>query len=339
MSTVWYRMRSALRCTASGLLLGALVALRTAAGAATPPPDGMIWIPGGTFAMGSEQGRADERPVHQVSVSGFWMDRTEVTNADFGRFVASTGYMTIAERQPDARAFPGVPPDRLVPGALVFTAPRDAHAAGEPAGWRYQAGAQWRHPLGPDSSIAGQEHCPVVQVSWFDAVAYATWAGKRLPSEAEFEYAARGGRVGARYTWGDAAPGAGGLWQANIWQGHFPLDDTGADGFRGVAPVASFPANGFGLCDMSGNVWEWCFDWYRPDAYAHSALRDPLGPLDSCDPDEPGVPERVQRGGSYLCCEDGCRGYLPASRMKCSPDTGLCNTGFRCVMPPVGSSP
>jgi formylglycine-generating enzyme len=225
----------------------------------------MVWIPGGAFAMGSEDGNPDERPVRQVTIDGFWMDRTEVTNEQFAEFVEATGYVTLAERKPDPKDFPGVPPENLVAGSVVFSPP--AHPVplnNHFAWWEYLPGANWRHPEGPGSTIEGRENHPVVHVAWLDAVAYAEWAGKRLPTEAEWEYAARGGLDRQPYIWGSEKHPSG-EWQANIWQGRFPNENTAADGFTGTAPVASFPPNGFGLHDMAGNVWEWCADWYRPD--------------------------------------------------------------------------
>lgn len=301
-------------------------------GDASPNTNGMVWIPAGTFWMGSDDGRPDEMPVHQVTVSGFWMDKAEVSNEEFERFVHATGYVTVAERQPDPKDFPGADPALLVPGSVVFSPPKEAVPLDDAtAWWRYVPGANWRHPEGPSSTIVGREKYPVVQVAWDDAVAYAKWAGKRLPTEAEWEYAARGGLDRQPYVWGSELT-PNGKWQANIWQGNFPNENTSADGFTGLAPVASFPPNGYGLYDMAGNVWEWCADWYRPDYYAHSPTSNPTGPADSFDPEEPGARKRVQRGGSFLCNDTYCSGYKPASRMKCTPDTGLSHSGFRCVI-------
>jgi formylglycine-generating enzyme required for sulfatase activity len=307
----------------------------------------MRWVPSGEFTMGtdSDLGWPDERPAHRVRVDGFWIDEHEVTNAEFGRFVASTGYVTTAERPPDLKAImaqvppgtPPPPPESLVPGSLVFhltdgPVPLDNVAQW----WRWTPGASWRHPEGPGSDLAGRQDHPVIHVSWDDAVAYSRWVGKRLPTEAEWEYAARGGLAGQPYAWGDAAPGAGGHWQANIWQGVFPSCDTAADGHAGTAPVKSYPPNGFGLYDMAGNVWEWCADWYRRDLYrirsSPGAVVSPSGPERSEDPANPYTPLRVQRGGSFLCNDSYCSRYRPSARHGCSPDTGMSHVGFRCAM-------
>ena len=307
----------------------------------------MVWISAGTFVMGSEEGQPDEKPTHKVTVNGFWMDRTEVTNEQFERFVKAAHYVTIAERKPDPKDFPGVPAEKLVAGSIVFKAPSLAEVNRQRAAegldavgeiplenhflwWTYVPGANWRHPDGPRSDIEGREKYPVVHISWDDAAAYASWAHKRLPTEAEWEYAARGGLAEMKYVWGSEQK-PGGKWLANIWQGRFPTENTGEDGFRTLAPAASFPANGHGLYDMSGNVWEWCADWYLPDYYANSSTDNPRGPDTSFDPNEPGVMKRVQRGGSFLCSDLYCIGYRPSARMKSTPDTGLSHSGFRCV--------
>lgn len=292
----------------------------------------MVLIHGGTFWMGSDTGPADARPQHQVTVDSFWMDQHEVTNEQFARFVESTGYVTTAERVPDPKDLPGVPAEELVAGSIVFT-PRKADVSlDQPfSWWRYVAGADWRHPEGPTSGITDMGKYPVVNASWDDAVAYCRWAGKRLPTEAEWEYAARGGLDRKEYVWGDEqTPHKKQL--ANVWQGQFPRENTKEDGFVGTAPVASFPANGYGLYDMAGNVWEWCADWYRPDYYAHSPRANPRGPENSFDPDEPDVSKRVERGGSYLCTDLYCGSFRPSRRMKSSPDSSLCHTGFRCAI-------
>jgi formylglycine-generating enzyme len=294
--------------------------------------EGMVWIPSGEFQMGDPDALfPDAQPIHKVYVDGFWMDGTEVTNAQFGRFVEATGYVTLAERQPDPKEFRDVPPEKLVPGSIVFTPPDKEVSLDQPLSWwRYIPGANWRHPEGPDSDLEGRENHPVVHVCWYDAQAYAKWAGKRLATEAEWEYAARGGLEQKRYCWGDELL-PGGKWQANIWQGDFPRVNTKEDGFERTAPVASFPPNGYGLCDMSGNVWEWCADWYRPDYYASSSTRNPPGPDSTYDPNEPNLPKRVQRGGSFLCSDVYCVRYRPGARGKGEPGSAASHIGFRCV--------
>jgi sulfatase modifying factor 1 len=293
--------------------------------------NGMIWIRGGTFLMGSEAGQADEQPVHRVTLDGFWLDQFEVTNEKFEQFIRATGYVTVAERKPDPKDFPGAPPENLVPGSVVFTPPPgDVPLDNHFIWWKYVPGANWRHPEGPGSDLKGREKHPVVHVAWFDAMAYAKWAGKRLPTEAEWEYASRGGQEQQPYMWGtEQVPD--GKWRANIWQGRFPNENTLADNYRITAPVGSYAPNGYSLYDMAGNVWEWCSDWYLPDYYERSPPRNPAGPDTSFDPNEPGVPKRVQRGGSYLCSDLYCKGYRPSARMKTSPDTGLAHSGFRCA--------
>jgi formylglycine-generating enzyme len=313
-------------------------------------PTGMVWIPGGEFTMGSERSdaRADERPSHRVRVDGFWMDATEVTNADFRNFVEATGYITTAEKPPDVAEImsqmpPGTAPpakENLVPGSLVFTPTEHAVPLDDiRQWWKWTPGADWRHPEGPDSSIDGKDDHPVVQVSWDDARQYAAWAGKRLATEAEWEFAARGGMDAKAFVWGDE-PLSDIKPQANVWQGTFPCENLATDAFARTAPVKSFPANGYGLFDMAGNVWEWCNDWYAVDAYARRAgdqvVVNPRGPRQSFDPRRLEMQQRVQRGGSFLCHAAYCSSYRPSARMGCAPDTGMSHVGFRCVMDPVG---
>ncbi|MDQ7013526.1 MAG: formylglycine-generating enzyme family protein [Planctomycetota bacterium] len=319
-------------------------------------PEGMVWIEGGAYWMGSTDplARPDESPVHRVRVDGFWMDRTEVTNAQFAAFVEATGYMTVAERPVDwekirAQLPPGTPkpPDEVLrPGSLVFTRPEhpvDLHRYD--LWWTWTHGSTWRTPEGPGTSIEGREDHPVVQVAYEDAAAYARWANKRLPTEAEWEYAARGGLERKVNVWGDEPVSPE---RCNIWTGHFPDDNTAEDGFARAAPVKSFPPNGYGLYDMAGNVWEWCADLYRPDFYAmcvesvgpDGVVANPSGPKESLDPRNPDAPEsRVQRGGSFLCNDSYCASYRPSARMSCPPDTGLSHVGFRCVRSGPASSP
>ena len=308
-----------------------------------PVDDGgqMVWVPGGEFWMGSDQPQfRDAAPVHRVRVDGFWMDKTEVTNAQFAEFVRATGHTTVAEKTPRAEDFPGAPAENLVAGSVVFAPP----AASVPLDnhfrwWSYVKGASWRHPEGPGSDIKGRENHAVVHVAWSDAEAYAKWAGKRLPTEAEWEFAARGGLDRKLYGWGDEFR-PGGKFMTNSFQGKFPNRNTAEDGFPGVAPVGSFPANAYGLFDTAGNVWEWCADWYRPDEFSRRAAGggvtvNPQGPPDSLDPSEPGVAKRVMKGGSYLCTDQYCTRYMPGGRGKGDPDTGTNHLGFRCVKPVV----
>jgi len=305
---------------------------------------GMVYIPGGTFEMGgdNDQAAADEYPKHKVTVSPFYMDATEVTNAQFRKFVEATKYITTAERKPDWEEVkktvpPGTPkPDEslLVAASLVFT-PSDGPVdlSNFSAWWKWVPGANWKQPEGPGSSIVGKDNYPVVQVSWDDAVAYCKWAGKRLPTEAEWEFAARGGLANAIYSWGNE-PVNSGKPKCNSWEGKFPYYNEKKDGFATLAPGKSFAPNGYGLYDMSGNVWEWCNDWFDYNYYSTlkgKTTNNPQGPSKSYDPEDLYSPKKSLRGGSFLCNDSYCSGYRAARRMKSSPDTGLEHTGFRCV--------
>jgi formylglycine-generating enzyme required for sulfatase activity len=296
-------------------------------------PEGMVWIPAGSFEMGSAEFDGpgcpecichitnETLPIHTVELDGFWIDQTPVTNAQFKKFVDATGYVTQAEKP-----FNGKPA-----GSAVFAAPAEMPDLHDYLKWwKYVEGADWRHPEGPGSSLYLCDDKPVVHVSWDDAQAYVKWAGKRLPTEAEFEYAARGGLSQKRYVWGDEL-NPDGKWLANIWQGRFPVHNTKEDGWYTTSPVRTFPANGYGLYDMSGNVWDWCSDWYRPDYYEDSPRKNPQGPAAGYDPAEPDVPKRVQRGGSFLCSDSYCKGYMPGSRGKGEPSFCASHIGFRCV--------
>jgi formylglycine-generating enzyme required for sulfatase activity len=312
----------------------------------TKTPPGMAWIPGGEFSMGAQdppgmddvgmKATLDSRPVHRVYVDGFFMDKTDVTNAEFEKFVKATGYVTIAEQKPRAEDFPGAPPENLVAGSVVF-APPDHPVSLDNfyQWWTYVPGANWRHPLGPKSTIVGKANYPVVHIAYADALAYAKWVGKRLPTEAEWEFAARGGLAGKPYVWGDDFRPQG-KWMANTHEGHFPDKDTGGDGYVGIAPVAKFTPNSYGLFDMAGNVWQWTSDWYRPDYYQHlksaGVARNPQGPDSSYDPSEPGHAKKVHRGGSFLCTDQYCSRYMVGTRGKGEADTGTNHLGFRCVM-------
>ncbi len=334
--------------------VGVLLALGACGGRGEPAPEGMVWVPAGEFTMGWDgpEGRADERPAHRVRLAGFWIDATEVTNAQFQAFVAATGYVTTAERAPEWEELrtqlpPGTPPPdpgSLVPGSLVFTPPPGPVPLDDPSQWwSWVPGASWRAPEGPGSSIEGRGNHPVVHVSWFDAVAYAAWAGKRLPSEAEWERAARHGADGRRYVWGDVLE-PDGRPRANLWQGRFPDQNTLADGFATASPVGSFPPNALGLFDMAGNVWEWTADAYDPLAYGSRVAElgpgaccvDPRGPQQAADPRNPFAPDsRVQKGGSFLCHASYCSSYRPSAKMASTPDSGTNHLGFRCVRDPL----
>jgi formylglycine-generating enzyme len=304
--------------------------------APAPAPEGMVWVPGGTFWMGCDTcDMPDAAPAHLVTVDGYWMDKTPITNDQFEKFVKATGYKTIAELKPDPKDFPGAPAENLVPGCAVFTPPSQDIPLNNPyAWWRYVPGANWKNPEGPGSSIKGRMDHPVVNVAWEDAVAYAKWAGKRLPTEAEFEFAARGGLDRKHYSWGDDL-NPGGKWMSNIYQGRFPSKNTVEDGYVATSPVTAFPPNNFGLYDMAGNVWQWCSDWYRPDYFRTLApqgvVKNPKGPDGSFDPQEPDIPKRVQKSGSFLCSDKYCARYLVGSRGKGAVDSGGSNVGFRTV--------
>jgi formylglycine-generating enzyme len=308
-------------------------------------PQGMVWVPAGTFMMGGDNNQADpdEYPKHQVTVSGFWMDETVVTNSQFREFVESTGYVTTAEIAPDwedmkqqlPAGTPKPPDEAFVPASLVFSSPENAvNLNNYHQWWSWMPGANWQHPQGPGSNIENMDNYPVVHISWYDATAYAEWAGKRLPTEAEWEWAARGGLEGNIYPWGNEHIEKGQP-KANSWQGSFPNRNTVWDGYNDTSPVGSFEPNGYGLYDMAGNVWEWCSDWYHYDYYkmiSHpEGIENPPGPDRSYDPQEPSAAKKVMRGGSFLCNDSYCSGYRVARRMKSTPDSGASHTGFRLV--------
>jgi len=297
------------------------------------PHAGMVWIEGGSFTMGDDEERPEERTAHAVTLGGFWIDRHEVTNAQFARFVEATGYVTIAERGLDPKDHPGIPPELLAPGAVVFTPPDGLlNLVDVSQWWRYTAGADWRHPSGPGSSIAGRANHPAVNLAYEDAQAYARWLGRELPSEAQWEFAARGGLDGATYSWGDEYydPVAG--WRANTWQGLFPLKDNVDDGYHGAAPVGCFAPNGYGLFDMAGNVWEYARDWYVPEHPPAPAI-DPVGPdlALAARYAGPSGPSVVIKGGSYLCAPNFCARYRPAARQPQELNLGASHLGFRTV--------
>ena len=307
----------------------------------TAQTDSMIWIEGGAFRMGSDRHYVEEAPAHRVIVDGFWIDSTPVTNHQFAAFVEATGHVTVAEQKPDPKDYPGALLHMLRAGSLVFNpTPHPVSLRDWSQWWSFRFGADWRHPLGPDSSLRGLDDHPVVHVAYPDALAYARWAGKSLPTEAQWEYAARGGLEGAEFAWGDELT-PGGRHMANTWQGAFPFENTAEDGHERTSPVGSYPANGYGLFDMIGNVWEWTCDWYEP-RHPDEALkaccvpRNPRGGREerSYDPLQPSVriPRKVLKGGSHLCAPSYCRRYRPAARHPEPIDTSAGHVGFRCVV-------
>lgn len=308
--------------------------------AVTDPVSDMVFLPGGTFRMGSDRHYPEEAPVHRVRVDGFWIDLTPVTNAQFRAFVRATGYVTMAERRPDPKDYPGALPHMLQAGSLMFKPPKGPVDLRDwSAWWRFKFGVHWRRPYGSGSSIAGLDEHPVVHVAFADAEAYAAWAGKELPTEAEWEYAARGGLDGAEFAWGDELT-PGGRHMANTWQGAFPHQNLAEDGFERTSPVTAFPPNGYGLFDMTGNVWEWTTDFYVPKHPADAAKaccipQNPRGgrPNESFDPNQPEIriPRRVVKGGSHLCAPNYCRRYRPAARHPHPVDTSTSHIGFRCI--------
>lgn len=304
-----------------------------------PPFDDMVWIPGGTFLRGSNDFYPEERPVQQITVDGFWMDKCTVTNEQFRRFVRATGYVTLAERPPNPADYPGAKPELLIPASVVFQKPRQRVDMRNPYNWwTYIPGANWLHPQGPSSALKGLAKHPVVQVAYEDVEAYARWVGKELPTEAEWEFAARGGLEGAVYVWGDEfAPG--GKQMANTWQGEFPMQNLLTDGYEWTAPVSSFPPNGYGLYDMAGNVWEWTTDWYQEHSQIPNSCCANINPRggdreQSYDLRQPEIriPRKVMKGGSYLCAPNYCHRYRPAARMAQPVDTSTCHLGFRCIV-------
>jgi formylglycine-generating enzyme required for sulfatase activity len=304
-------------------------------------PEGMIHLPSGTFWMGSDIGnkalplgsRNNEGPAHQVTVDSFWIDIYPVTNAQYAKFVKETGYVTYSEVTPDPKDWPGAKPEMLFAGSIVFKQPKSkVDMRNYFNWWELKKGANWRHPTGPDSSIEGKDQHPVVHVTYKDAESFCKWAGKEIPTEAQFEYAARGGFDKKKYSWGDQ-PKHFTEPLANLWQGKFPYHNENKDGYLETSPVGSFPPNGYGLYDISGNVWEWVSDWYHPDYFRTSPKINPKGVKrqQSYDPNEPGVPKRIVKGGSFLCSENYCTGYRPSARMATDPRSSSNHNGFRCV--------
>ncbi len=305
----------------------------------SPPFPDMLWIPGGEFRMGSDVHYPEEAPAHRVHVDGFWMDRTPVTNQQFLKFVQETGYVTYAEIPPRAEDYPGALPEMLKPGSLVFHKPKVRGDLKLCNWWNFVHGAYWRRPLGLNSSLDGMDDHPVVHVAWRDVSAYAKWAGKEIPTEAEWEFAARGGIDQAEFAWGDQLAPSGQM-MANFWQGEFPWQNLRTDGYERTSPVGSFPANGYGLIDMIGNVWEWTADWFSAK-HSHEQMkaccmpRNPRGGPEerSYDPIERiKIPRKVLKGGSHLCAPNYCRRYRPAARFPHPVDTSTGHVGFRCIV-------
>ncbi len=292
-------------------------------------PEGMVWIQGGSFNIGSEGHYMEERPVTNVTVTDFCMDKYEVTNAEFARFVKDTGYVTVAERPLSVEEFPNLSEGQRSPGSLVFIAPKEKKQIREGSWWHWVLGANWQHPTGLDTNLENKENYPVVHIAYEDALAYSKWVGKSLPTEAQWEFAARGGLKNTIFSWGNKYSAK----KANTWQGLFPFQNTEQDGYIGMAPVGSFPANGYGLYDITGNVWEWTQDWYRIGHQGKEDQVDPTisNPEESFDPREPGAAKHVIKGGSYLCAPNYCSRYRPAAREAQSPDTGTSHIGFRLV--------
>lgn len=339
-------------CTENPATLGTLLFEPTIENKYIPPtnkiPKGMVWIPGGEFSMGSNVAdeslcsikgvTRDASPIHRVYVDGFYMDQTEVTNEEYEKFVKATGYVTVAEQKPTKEEFPTASEEDLITGSVVFTpTPTSVNLDNYLQWWNYIPKADWRHPEGPGSSIKGREKYPVVHIAYEDALAYANWAGKRLPTEAEWEFAARGGKSGNLYTWGNTLK-PNGKFQANIYQGHFPIKDgdTGEDGFKGIAPTAQYAPNPYRLYDMAGNVWEWVNDWYSVDYYQYlstneKVAKNPQGPVASNDPYEPDQKKKVHRGGSFLCTDQYCTRYMVGTRGKGEVRSAANHLGFRCV--------
>lgn len=352
------KIAAAISCTSNGLTEADSTLYMQQGGASFKPtlantikdfsaniPDGMVLVPGGVFSMGAvnpvgimdggHEKMSDAQPVHSVYIDAFLMDKTEVTNAEFAAFVKATGYITVAEQKPSREEFPGAPEENLVAGSIVFSPPpAKVPLNNHYQWWQYVKGASWKHPLGPGSGIEGKEHYPVVQIAWEDAQAYAKWCGKRLPTEAEWEFAARGGRPGELYAWGNQLK-PDNKWMANTFQGSFPDHDAAEDGVAGLSKVAVYPPNSYGLYDMAGNVWEWCSDWYRYDYYnvlsQDSISRNPGGPADPYDPQEPAAKKRIQRGGSFLCTDQYCTRYMVGTRGKGEYRSASNHIGFRCV--------